>query len=207
MRQLRMQKSPQSSAGTGGRRWLTNVTTEGLQAPVGQQREWPPGQRPRAPRPFCGTVCSSQQSAWGRHPGLPVRRACGLRGTPLTLQCSGAAPRVSENSARCLWLWAPRVAAHAHPSSQPPFVLWFHASGSLLPAWPRRSAQRSAWGQRRARQRSDPNRFPSRQAPRAARRTGRLPTAFEEAPYVPGVGNRAEGFHFRGGICSQQTTL
>lgn len=29
-----------------------------------------------------------------------------------------------------------------------PFVLWFHTSGSLLPAWPGQSAQCSAWGQR-----------------------------------------------------------
>ena len=87
-----------------------------------------------------------------------------------------------------------------------PFVLWFHTSGSLLPAWPRQSAQCSAWGQRLARERCYPNRFPWRQAPWAAW-TERLPTAFGEVPYVPDVRNHAEGFHFRGVICSQQTTL
>lgn len=44
------------------------------------------------------------------------------------------------------------------------FVLWFHASGSLLPPWPRQPAQCSAWGQRLARERHDPNRFLWRQA-------------------------------------------
>lgn len=47
-----------------------------------QQTERPSEQRPRVPRPFRGNVRSSQQSAWGQHPGLPVRRASGLQWAP-----------------------------------------------------------------------------------------------------------------------------
>ena len=68
-----------------------------------QQTGRPRGeQHPRELSPFCGDVRSSQH--WGQpgagveHPGLAVRRACGLQWAPLILQCPGAAPHVSVSS-------------------------------------------------------------------------------------------------------------
>ena len=134
-----------------------------------QQTGQPRGeQHARELSPFCGDVRSSQHGgqlgAGVEHPGLAVRRACGLQWAPLILQCPGAAPRVSVSSGPLpLALGSLRHGMFTHLLGHL-FVLWFRASGSLLPPWPRQSALCSAWGQRLARERHDPNRFLWRQA-------------------------------------------